>query len=45
MEVKHMHFDRIADQMKHVPNVVVAQGRIAVQFLADVIEALGRAQG
>jgi len=40
IEVKQMHSPRISDQMSRAPHVVVAQGRVAVEFLAAAITAL-----
>lgn len=37
IEVKRMHSPRVADQMARAPNVIVAQGEVAVRFLADAI--------
>jgi hypothetical protein len=42
IEVKRGHTPRIAAQMARVENVVVAQGKEAVEFLAAAIVALGR---
>lgn len=44
IEVKQFHSDRIAAQMARADNVIVAQGRGAVEALAAMIEAgaLGR---
>lgn len=39
IEVKQFHSDRISEQMSRAPNVIVAQGRPAVQMLADLIRA------
>lgn len=39
IEVKQFHSPRIADQMSRAPNVIAAQGRVAVKFLADAIRA------
>lgn len=41
IEVKQMHSMRIADQMARVDNVIVAQGRKAVEALAGLIAAGG----
>jgi hypothetical protein len=43
IEVKQFHSDRIAAQMATQPNVIVAQGRVAVQALAAMIRAGGLA--
>jgi len=37
VEVKQFHSDRISDQMARAPNVIAAQGRPAVEFLARLI--------
>lgn len=37
IEVKQFHSDRVADQMSRVENVIVAQGRGAVRWLAELI--------
>ena len=37
IEVKQFHSDRIAAQMARAPNVIVAQGRPAVEWLAKLI--------
>lgn len=34
VEVKTMHSERIAEQMSRAPNVIVAQGKHAIEFLA-----------
>lgn len=39
IEVKQFHSDRIADQMARADNVIVAQGRKAVEWLAAQILA------
>lgn len=39
IEVKRMHSPRIADQMKRAENVIVAQGKTAVEFLAQAIRS------
>lgn len=39
IEVKRFHSDRIAAQMARVPNVIVAQGKPAVEALAAMIRA------
>lgn len=41
IEVKQFHSNRIAAQMKHADNVIVAQGRKAVEALAAMIRAGG----
>lgn len=41
IEVKRFHSDRVAGQMKRAPNVVVAQGEVAIRWLADLIERGG----
>jgi hypothetical protein len=41
IEVKQFHADRISRQMGRVQNVIVAQGRPAVQRLAKMIESGG----
>lgn len=41
IEVKRFHSLRIAEQMSRAPNVIAAQGEVAVRFLADAIRALG----
>ncbi len=38
IEVKQFHTPRVADQMARAPNVIVAQGRIAVELLARLIK-------
>lgn len=43
IEVKQFHSDRIAAQMATQPNVIVAQGRVAVGTLAAMIRAGGLA--
>lgn len=40
VEVKRLHTPRITAQMARVDNVVVAQGKEAVEFLAKAIRAL-----
>ena len=40
IEVKQFHSPRIAEQMARAHNVIVAQGRPAVMFLADAIRAM-----
>jgi hypothetical protein len=37
IEVKRFHSDRISDQMRRADNVIVAQGKLAVETLADLI--------
>lgn len=37
IEVKQFHSDRIAAQMSRAPNVIAAQGRPGVEFLAHLI--------
>lgn len=39
IEVKRFHSDRVAEQMRRAPNVIVAQGEAAVSFLARAIAA------
>ena len=39
IEVKQFHSARIAEQMSRADNIIVAQGRKAVELLADMIEA------
>ena len=39
IEVKQFHSNRITRQMSSVDNVIAAQGRIAVQYLADLIRS------
>lgn len=39
IEVKRMHSPRIATQMARAPNVIVAQGRVAVEALAEMIRS------
>lgn len=41
IEVKRFHSPRIAEQMARAPNVIVAQGEAAVDFLARAIAKLG----
>ena len=41
IEVKQFHSDRIAKQMARVDNVIVAQGRGAVELLALLIRGQG----
>jgi hypothetical protein len=41
IEVKQFHSDRIARQMALQPNVIVAQGALAVEALALMVEAGG----
>jgi transcriptional regulator with XRE-family HTH domain len=45
IEVKRFHSDRIAAQTARVPNVIVAQGKPAVEALAALIRAGGFAVG
>lgn len=45
IEVKRFHTDRVGAQMARVPNVIVAQGKPAVEALAAVIRAGGFALG
>lgn len=40
IEVKRMHSPRISDQMARADNVIVAQGKEAVEFLAKAIRSL-----
>jgi hypothetical protein len=40
IEVKRLHSDRIAAQMARAENVIVAQGKPAVEALARMIAAL-----
>jgi transcriptional regulator with XRE-family HTH domain len=40
IEVKRFHTDRIGEQMKRAPNVIVAQGEAAVRLLADALRQL-----
>lgn len=37
IEVKRMHSPRIAEQMSRVDNIIVAQGKEAVEFLAALL--------
>ena len=37
IEVKRFHSPRVAEQMSRAPNVIVAQGKEAVEFLAALI--------
>lgn len=37
IEVRRFHSERTGDQMKRAPNVIVAQGEVAVRFLAEAI--------
>jgi len=37
IECKQFHSPRIADQMTRAPNIIVAQGRPAVQMLASLL--------
>lgn len=37
IEVKQFHSDRVAEQMSRAPNVIVAQGKDAVDWLAQLI--------
>lgn len=37
IEVKQFHTERVAEQMSRAPNVIVAQGREAVTWLAGLI--------
>lgn len=37
IEVKQFHSPRISDQMSRAPNVIAAQGRPAVEFLAGLL--------
>jgi hypothetical protein len=39
IEVKQFHSARIAGQMSRAPNVIAAQGELAVRLLANLIEA------
>lgn len=39
IEVKQYHSDRIAEQMSRAPNVIAVQGRVAVAWLAGIIDA------
>jgi hypothetical protein len=39
IEVKQFHTNRIAEQMSRAPNVIVAQGAVAVAWLAKHITA------
>ncbi|MDO7841055.1 helix-turn-helix domain-containing protein [Sphingomonas immobilis] len=39
IEVKRMHSDRTGAQMARAPNVIVAQGEVAVRFLAAAIRS------
>lgn len=41
IEVKQFHSPRIANQMARVDNVIVAQGRVAVELLADMLKQWG----
>jgi hypothetical protein len=41
IEVKRMHSDRISAQMARAPNVIVAQGEVAVAFLAAALSKMG----
>jgi hypothetical protein len=41
IEVKQFHTDRISEQMSRAPNVIVAQGREAVTWLANLISGGG----
>lgn len=38
IEVKQFHSNRIARQMGRVDNIIAAQGKLAVQLLADLIK-------
>lgn len=40
IEVKRFHSDRIGEQMKRAPNVIVAQGEEAVKMLAGMIRGI-----
>lgn len=40
IEVKRLHSPRIAEQMSRAPNVIAAQGDVAVRFLAEAIAAM-----
>ena len=42
IEVKQFHTPRVAEQMSRVSNVIVAQGREAVEWLAVRIESGGK---
>ncbi len=37
IEVKQFHSNRIAEQTSRASNVIVTQGRLAVQMLADLL--------
>lgn len=37
IEVKRFHSARVAEQMSRAPNVIVAQGEVAVRRLAELI--------
>jgi hypothetical protein len=37
IEVKQFHSDRISGQMARVPDVIAAQGAVAVKFLSDLL--------
>lgn len=39
IEVKRLHSPRIAEQMSRAPNVIAAQGEVAVRWIADLIRA------
>lgn len=41
IEVKRLHSPRIAEQMSRVPNVIAAQGEVAVRYLAELIKKAG----
>lgn len=43
IEVKRFHTPRIAEQMSRADNVIVAQGEVAVRYLAELIERAARA--
>lgn len=42
IEVKQFHSPRISEQMSRAPNVIVAQGRPAVQMLAQLLIHLNK---
>lgn len=37
IEVKRMHSDRIASQMKRADDVIAAQGKVAIEWLASLL--------
>jgi len=44
IEIKRFHSERISDQMSRTENVIVAQGKEAVELLAKWIAASGRGE-